>query len=191
MSNSPPPVAAPQFPPPSDQVDGPSTLGYWISGGVVVLGIVGAIAFFVIGLSGISDTVGGFERVDSGTGTIDIESTGGYVIYTEDQSSAPEIEVISPDGEPVSTRSYTGNLEYSVDERSGLAVQTFDADDTGEYTITTDADLAIGESVGDDLVRTIALPFAIAAIGALIGLVVLITTVIRRSNAKNRVAAIR
>lgn len=168
----------------------PKARWFWIGGGIMVLGIVGSIAFGIFSFLGISDKVDDFARVSPGSDTIRIESTGEYVIYAEDGSSFATVEVVTPDGEPVSTERYLTGLEYDFNGRSGQAVATFDADDTGRYTITTDTDIAIGRSIAGDLIRTVAGPFAIAGLSFLVGLIVIIVTAVKRSGSKKRAARV-
>lgn len=157
----------------------------------MLLGIVVAIAFGVISFFGIADTVDDFARVSEGSDTVRIDSTGEYVVYTEDGSFVASVEITSPDGEPVSTSRYLTGLEYDFNGRSGRAIATFDADDTGRYTVTTSTDVAIGRSIAGDLIRTILIPFVVAGIGLLTGLIVIIVTAVKRSGSKKRAAFAR
>ena len=166
----------------------PKARWFWIGGGIMVLGIVGAIAFGILSFIGISNKVDDFARVSPGSDTVRIDSTGEYVIYAEDGSFFASVEVISPDGEPVPTSRYLTGLEYNFNGRSGQAVATFDADDTGRYTVFTDTDVAIGTSIAGDLLRTILIPFAIVGLAILIGLIVIIVTAVKRSGSKKRAA---
>lgn len=184
----PPPQQYPQHSAPAADIR-PKARWFWIGGGIIVLGIVGAIAFGIMSFLGIADKVDGFARVSPGTDTIRIESTGEYVIYAEDGSFFASVEVISPDGEPVPTSRYLTDLNYSFEGRTGQAVATFEARDTGRFTITTDTRVAIGGSIAGDLLRTILLPFVIVGLTFLIGLVVIIVTAVKRSGSKKRAAA--
>jgi hypothetical protein len=125
--------------------------------------------------------------VTPGTDTVQIDSTGDYVIYTEDPYFFGSVQIIDPDGGPVPTSPYRSDLNYDFDGRSGRAAATFDADATGDYTVTTDTDVAIGPSIAGDLIRTILVPFLIGGVSFLVGLIVIIVTAVRRSRSKKRV----
>lgn len=166
----------------------PKARWFWVGGGIMLLGVIAAILFGVLGFVGIANKVDDFARVSPGTDTVRIDSTGEYVIYAENGSRFASVEILSPDGEPVATSRYLTGLEYDFNGQSGQAVSTFDADDTGRYTFTTDTDIAVGGSIAGDLVRTILIPFLVAGIGLLLGLVVIIVTAVKRSGSKKRAA---
>jgi len=166
----------------------PKARWYWIGGAIMVLGFAAAIAFGAVGFFGISNTVDDFARVSPGSETVDIDSRGRRVIYTEGGSFFASVEVVAPSGERVTTSRYLTDLEYDFNGDSGRAFATFDAAETGRYTVTTDTDIAIGESIAGDLVRTIVIPLIIIAVTSLIGLVVIIVTAVKRSGSKKRLA---
>jgi len=154
----------------------------------MLLGIVAAILFGVLGFVGIANTVDDFARVSPGSDTVRIDSRGEYVIYSEDGSFFVDVQVTSPDGEVVRTNRYLTDLTYEFNGRTGRAISTFQATDTGRYTVTTTSDVAVGKSVAGDLIRTILIPFLIAGLGFLLGLIVIIVTAVKRSGSKKRAA---
>lgn len=166
----------------------PKARWFWIGGAIMLLGVVASIVFGVLGFVGIANTVDDFARVSEGSDTVRIDSTGEYVIYSENGSFFASVDVVSPDGDPVETDRYLTELTYEYNGRTGRAVSTFEATDTGRYTITTDSDVAIGKSVAGDLIRAILIPFLIAGLGFLLGLIVIIVTAVRRSGSKKRLA---
>ncbi len=153
-----------------------------------MIGVIGAIAYAIVGFVGIADTVGDFERVRPGSGTVTIESPGEYVVYFEDASPNGRVAMTAPSGEPVLLSTYSNELSYDFDGRNGSAVATFDATETGEYTIETDTAVAIGPSVAGELIRAILVPFAIAGIAFVLGVIILIVTGVQRSGSKRRLA---
>lgn len=175
----------------------PSVAGYWISGALVIAGIVGAIVWFVLGFTGLSDTIDNFERVPAdGGGTVSLDGGRDYVIYVEDGDtfgSGVRVGVLDPDGAEIEIARYRTELTYDFDGRSGRASFTFRSDEEGAYTVLadgpSDVEVAVGPSVAGDLVRAIAIPFVIGGVGLLLGLVLLIVTLVRRSGAKKRRAA--
>ncbi|MEP1126541.1 MAG: hypothetical protein ABJH68_21865 [Ilumatobacter sp.] len=194
---APPPGApftpAPGFPTPGSAQPKadirPRARWFWIGGLVMVLGVVLAIVLGVFGVIGISDTVDDFARVSPGTDEVRIDSAGDYVIYAEDGSFFADVQVLSPDGEPVTTSRYSTELTYDLGGRNGQAVSTFEAPSSGTYTVTTDTRIAIGPSVAGELVRAILIPFIVTGLGILLGLIVIIVTAVKRSNSKKRAAA--
>lgn len=151
----------------------------------MLLGIVGAFALGVVGVFGIASTVDDFARASAGSDTVQIDSVGDYVVYSEGPDIG-SVDIVGPDGEPVSTSRYSTDLTYDFDGRSGTAVATFTAEDAGEYTIRADADVAIGPSIADDLIRAILVPLLIGGISFLVGLVVIVVTAVKRSRSKQR-----
>lgn len=175
----------------------PSVAGYWIGGAIIVVGIVGAIVWFVLGFVGISNVVDDFERVPAdGGGTISLDGDRNYVIYVEEDDvfgSGVRVRLSDPDGNDVDIDTYATELTYDSDGRSGRAVFTFRSGEPGDYTLTAegprDVELAVGSSVAGDLVRTIAIPFVLGGLGLLVGVLLLVVTLVRRSGAKKRRAA--
>lgn len=166
----------------------PKARWFWIGGGVIVLGVVAAIAMFVLGFVAIANTVDDFERVSPDGGGASIDSAGEYVIYYEGRDSAADVIVTSPNGEVIPLSFYTGGLNYGFNGRSGEALYTFDAPTSGVYRVETNGDIAIGKSIAGDLVRTILLPFVIGGVTFLVGLIIIIVTAVRRSGSKKRAA---
>lgn len=166
----------------------PKARWFWIGGGIIALGVVAAIATFVLGFAGIANTVDDFERVTPDGGGASIDSAGEYVIYNEGLGSFADVIITSPDGEAIPLSFYSGGLTYGFGGRSGNALYTFDAPGAGVYRVETNANIAIGKSIAGDLVRTIVLPFAIGGLTFVLGLIVIIVTAVRRSGSKKRAA---
>ncbi|MFK8023292.1 MAG: hypothetical protein AB8G26_04940 [Ilumatobacter sp.] len=158
----------------------------WISVAVMVLGVVAAIVVGALGIFRVGDTVDRFERVNRGTGSVEIDSTDSLVIYGEEGERFPSITIIDPSGDEVRTRIYVGSLTYSFGGRSGQAALTFRPSETGTYAVQTNIDVAIGPSIAGSIVGAIALPFAIAGISVLVGLVMLVVVLVRRSRSGAR-----
>jgi len=178
----------------------PGVAGYWIGGALVVIGIVGAIVWFVVGLLGIVDAVEGFERVPAdGGGTVTLDADTEYVIYLEDGASSrfgPSVRVglTDPSGVAVDLDRYGSDFNYDFGGHAGTALFTFRSTEDGDYELSAEssssfAEVAVGRSVAGDLVWTIAMPFVIGGIGFLVGVIILIVTLVRRSGDKRRRAA--
>ena len=177
----------------------PSRTGYWVGGGVAVLGVVGAVLWFVLGLTSFSDEIKGFERVpaDGEPRQVDLSRTGSYTAYYEPASGsvdesgpAVDAEVVGPDGRNVALKPYVTKLTYDLGGHHGRAVFTFRADATGTYEVrsssASEGELAIGRGVGRKLVGSIVGGFAIGLAGLGLGALVLIVTAVRRSSARGR-----
>lgn len=175
----------------------PGVAGYWIGGALVVLGIAGAIVWFVVGLIGISNAVDDFERVPAeGGGIVALDDNKAYVIYIEDRSTsrfAPSVRVTltDPSGDSIDVQNYASDFTYDFGGRAGTAVFTFRSDEAGDYTLASEsspsrANLAVGPSLASNLVWTIAMPFVVGGIGFLAGIILIVITLIRRSGDQKR-----
>ena len=174
----------------------PSKLWYGVGGAIIALGVIGAVAWFVVGIVGIASQVSSFERVDDpGGGTVTLDA-GDYVVYVEPDDDravfSNQVEILDPDGQPVPTSAYGGSLTYDFDE-SGSAVATFTAPSDGDYTVLprssdrpSPGTIAIGPSIGGRLVTSILGPFVLGGLAILIGLIVIVVTIVRRSRAGQR-----
>lgn len=175
----------------------PGVAGYWVGGALMVLGIVGAVVWFVLGLIGISNSVDDFERVPAdGGGTITLDAETEYVVYVEDRTSSrfgPTVRVAltDPSGASIDLDRYGSEFTYDFSGRAGTALFTFRSTEAGDYELAAEsssslADVAVGRSLASDLVWTIAMPFVIGGIGVLAGAILLIVTIVRRSGDKKR-----
>ena len=173
----------------------PRALWYWIGAAVIIAAVGGAVFWLVSGVLGLDDRVDGFERVpypDGGTVTID--EPGEYVIYTESfsgEEQAGGLLLVDPDGDTVDTRLYVSSLTYDFGGQAGAASQTFTAEQAGDYELSSTgldssgiSSLAVGKSIGGDIVSAVVGAFVIGGLGVLVGAVVLIVTAVRRSRAK-------
>lgn len=165
---------------------------FWIGGATIVVGAVAAIAIGIIGFLNLFNVVDGFQDVRPDGGAVTLDRTGGYVIYSSGQfGTVPRVAMAGPDGDIVDLTRYVGDLTYNFNGDEGRAAYTFQADQAGVYQVVTDRPIAIGESIGGDLVRAILIPMAIGFATFILGLLIIIVTAIRRSSAKKRVATSR
>ena len=152
----------------------------------MLLGIGAAAVVAVLGFVGIANSVDDFERVQRGSGSIQIDDPGDYVVYNEEGTRSIAVTITDPDGEAVTTSRYMNEITYDFGGRSGTAAITFDARSTGAYTVQTDTDVAVGSSIASSLVRTIVFPFVIGGISVTSGIVMLVVNLVRRSKSKQR-----
>ena len=98
--------------------------------------------------------------------------------------------LVDPDGDEVNTSPYVSSLTYDFGGQAGNASQTFTAEQAGDYELSSTSrlstgisSLAVGKSIGGDIVSAVVGAFAIGGLGVLVGAIVLIVTAIRRSRA--------
>lgn len=174
-----------------------SRAGYWIGGGLAVVGVVGAILWFVTSLMSLSDDVNDFQRGPlPGETTMQLEPRK-YVVYYEGPSaeeSVPpfEIEVAGAQtGAPLVLEGYGGSLTYSFDNHEGSAQATVTPARAGAYVVRTNsevqvtgANVALGPSIAGSLLRGILGTFAIGGLLVLSGGTLIAITGLRRSRAR-------
>lgn len=178
----------------------PSRAGYWVGGGVAVLGVVGAVLWFVLMLTSFTNEIKGFERVpaDGEPRQVTLSRTGSYTAYYEPSSGSlddesdhsVDAEVVGPNGRNVVLEPYVSKLTYALGGHNGRAVFTFRVDAPGTYEVrsssTGEGELAIGRGLGRKLLASILGGFAIGIVGLGLGAVVLIVTAVRRATAPRR-----
>lgn len=166
--------------------------GYWIGGGLIALGVVAAVAWAVLGLARIDDTVADFARVPvPGSRTMALDA-GKHVIYVEGpraDEGAPPISVVVVDARtarPLAIATYEGSLTYSFGS-AGSAIATVTTPSAGRYVVRATSStvrghrLAIGDSIAGRIVATILGAFAVGGGCALAGTAFVAATAIRRS----------
>jgi hypothetical protein len=172
-----------------------SKKGYWIGGGLIVLGGVLAALWFVISFVRLDDQIDGFARVPvPGEQTVRLEARK-YIVYYEGFAA---LEIIpTPDeltiadaesGDDLEIEPYAGSLTYSFGERDGSAQGTVTPPRAGDYVVTTNSEdagsnaaVALGDSIATPLLRTIVGTIVIGALLVLAGVIMLVVTAIRRN----------
>jgi len=180
-----------------------SRAGYWIGGALIVVGVAGAILWGVLSFAGMGDTVDDFERAPApGMARVELEARK-YIVYVEGpgvgRDFAPPMEILITGPGPgaggvLPLAGYSGSLTYSMSGHSGSAVATVTPPRAGTYELraATTADpsagfeVALGESIGGRIVRTILGALGIGGGLLAAGLALMITTGVRR---KRRAAA--
>ena len=108
------------FDPPPVRPLKPGVAGYWIGGGLILIGIVGAIVWLVFGLMRITSAIDEFERVPAdGGGTITLDDDRPYVVYIEDGSTSRfatdvRLAVVDPSGDEVDLRRVRDRLQLRL-----------------------------------------------------------------------------
>lgn len=187
---------------------GPSNKGYVIGGILLGVGVVVGIVLVIVGVLAVASiNPSDFPRTRANHSLkIDFEHAGGYVAYYESPSVGDSIDsdvdvpnfsltITDPSGHRVSTSSYVSTLTYSREGHHGIAAKTFHIDEAGVYTVKvgslpggSDARVAFGKSTAGTTVGGVILILAGIFGGgllALIGLIVLVVTFIRRRRFRN------
>jgi hypothetical protein len=178
-----------------------SRLGYVIGGALAAVGVIAAVAWFVVSLARLGDDIDRFERVSiPGEGTVQLDARE-YVLYYEGSNAeqfVPRFRIQIVDAQtraPLEIEPYSGSLTYSLSGHEGSAQGTVTPPQAGSYAVRTDGEAAIGANVAFG--RSIAWPILWSILGAVaIGLVLfgsgvalLIVTAVRRSRASRAAPA--
>jgi len=171
-----------------------SRSGYWIGGGLIVAGVGGAVLWAVLSFIAIGDTVDDFARAPApGSARVELEARK-YIVYLEGPGAGRdfvppvEFQIIDPSGpELLPVAGYSSSLTYSMSGHSGRAQATVTPPRAGVYELraATTADpsagfaVAVGDSIGGRIVRTILGAFAIGGLLLAAGIGVIVRTAVR------------
>ncbi len=183
----------------NDVDQGPSRVWYWVGAGIAVVGVIGAVLWFVLGMLSFAHQIDGFQRVpvDGEPHRVTLLRTGSYTAYHEAPggneaaaSDGIEAELVSSEGRSVRLAEYDTTLTYDVGGNAGRAVFTFEIDTPGSYELrassTEGGELALGRGVGGKLVRSLVGGFVIGFLAVALGAPVVIVTAVRRQSARRR-----
>ena len=173
-----------------------SRAGYWIGGGLIVAGVVGAVLWGVLSFLAIDDTVDDFARAPApGMARVELEARK-YIVYVEgpgvdrDFSAPVEILVVDPSRDwALPVADYSASLTYSMSGHSGRAQGTVTPPRAGVYELraattagpSAGSAVALGDSIAGRIVRTILGAFAIGGLLLAAGVALIVTTGVRRS----------
>ena len=166
-----------------------------------LLAVVGLAAAALWGVTAILDQTQRpeeFVRVDiPGEVSVSITRTGPHVVYYEGDGPRPapeDIDVTAPDGADLPVRSYGPELRYDVpgtnDTRGeggevGSAVGVFTTERTGTFVVGSEAiasgALAVGDDLAPGIARAVVLPALLGVLAVVGGLVLAVSTAVRRS----------
>ena len=176
-----------------------STKGYWIGGGLIVLGAILAVLWLVISVVRLDDQIDEFERVPFGDAQPVRLEARKYIVYFEGFDTGgniPTAEVVTiADAESmavVEIEPYDGSLTYSFGDREGTAQGTVTPSRAGDYLVAAGIDgnvsnaaVALGDSIAGSLLRTIVGTFAIGGLMVGGGVVLLVVTAIRLNRGRS------
>lgn len=207
MESQPFSTPSPSSFPPSDASGGsskvtPSGLWYVLAGVLAGGAIVACIGLIVASVSQYSDEVDSMDRIDvPGEAALELEA-GEYTVYYETDNGIyldPDIDVdiTGPDGADVPVTRKADTDAYVTGRHEGEAIYTFDAPEPGTYqfvvgeeegvTRDRDGNIAVGEGPGIlNMVGRIVLGVAIAFVGMVAGIVIVIVVGIKRGKNKRR-----
>jgi hypothetical protein len=182
-----------------------SSAGYWIGGGILLVGCSIAIVWFIVAIVGLVNAPDDFQRISvPGSDTVTL-GEGDWIIYYEtgyivDRSyNPPSVDVTGPDGRSINVQYSSDSYTYTVGGSQGDSLYQFSASAPGAYTIDASTvgepglrsgdQIAVGRPLFDGgRVGGIIGSIAIGAVSFLVGLVILIVTIVRRGRARRRPA---
>jgi hypothetical protein len=182
----------------------PSRVWYWIGGALVVGSVIWLLLSIGVGAYSLNRQIDGFQRVPiPGQGEVTFTEAGDYILYYEGRgasggSNPPFNASLAPagGGGAVKFGDYGGSLTYDLFGHSGRALGTFHIDKPGTFLLRTESaeasgqgNVAIGESVGGGIVRTVIVAIVGAAVLFLAGVAVLVVVAIRRRRARHMLPA--
>ena len=183
--------------------EGPRRIWYGIAVFMALAAVIGAVVWGLTSWHRLSSAVEDFERVDiPGQARLSFDEAAGYTIYYEELDPvglvlAPptSVAITSADsGESVPVASYVSELTYTVDDRHGVAVRTFEITEPGDYDVVVDSggtaytgsELAFGPGIGGTLVSAIVGSLVIAFGGIVLAAGVAVIVAVRRASIRRR-----
>ncbi|MDT0327121.1 hypothetical protein [Nocardiopsis lambiniae] len=179
----------------------PGRFGYWAGGVVMVLGgVAGVVAFVVFLLQAV--TLPDFAAQLPGDGEVVFSHTPGeeaadIALYSTSPANGPyECELFTPGGEPTA---FT-DPEFHQEDSEWTLVGVASPQEAGEYTLVCEdhpdhayAVAPVPEDFGviEDVVGALASLFLLPLAGLVVGLVLIVSTAVRRGLHKKRLLAER
>ena len=188
----------------------PGRGGIWLGVLLMVLGLVGAVTTFIVQRESYSGSVENLVRALPGYRTeLLFEKTGTFTFYYEYAGTfettldgtqqtitldapptPPEIDarLFDQNGDEVRLVSGVGDISYDVSGFKGVAINQADIEQEGSYTFevvsTSDSTFAVAAGKGTIEEPSAVLPAIIAAVGLLLGLLVIVVSASRRARAR-------
>jgi hypothetical protein len=173
----------------------PSPAGYWVGAALILAGVLGAVAWFAVGMVRFSHSVDGLGRVSvPGSAVLALEEGRQSVYYEgpggEDADVPPLRLRVAPagGGAPLDVGPHSGSVSYSMSGHAGRSVAGFGVPRDGRYRVSVDgpevgAQIAVGPGLGGRIVRAIVGGFAILLLGGIGGSGLIVLTSVRRARA--------
>ena len=186
----------------------------WLGVLLMVLGLAGAVTTFLVQKTSYSGSVENLVRALPGYRTeLLFEKTGTFTFYYEyagtfettldgeqqtvtlDAPSTPpaiDARLFDQNGDEVRLVSGVDDVSYDVSGFKGVAINQADIEREGSYTleIVSDSDAAFAVAAGKGTIEkpSAVLPAVIAAVGLLLGLLVIVVSASRRARARHEAA---
>ncbi|WP_159846180.1 hypothetical protein [Nocardia sp. CY41] len=179
----------------------PSGRWFALGGALIALGIIGGIAIGGFGFLQTSARIDDFQRVKvPGSGVVNLSESGGYTVYVEYSGASSRgtpgtvnLRVLDPDGKHVELHKYDATITYSFGGHEGRAGFSFEAAKPGAYRVTTagssQVTVAVGRGLGPSFVGTLLGALALGFGGVVLGVLVIVVVVVKRSANKRDAAA--
>jgi hypothetical protein len=188
----------------------PGKGGIWLGVLLMVLGLVGAVTTYFVQQASYSRSVENLVRALPGYRTeLLFEKTGTFTFYYEyagtfettldgeqrtitlDAPATPppiDTRLFDQNGDEVRLVSGVGDITYDVSGFEGVAMSQADIEREGSYTleVVSDSDATFAVAAGKGTIEepSAVLPAIIAAVGLLLGLLVIVVSANRRSRAR-------
>lgn len=157
----------------------------------MIAGFVAFVSLLVSGLGGLMGDFANFEQVPpGGSAQIDLDP-GDYLVYVEDGGFGSAAVTLVGESGPVTLTPTESVTQITVGDFSGFAQYSLTIEAPGSFEVTNDGQTraVVAPPLAGKIVRTILLPFGLGGLLGLSGLVVLVTTIIKRNKAKKQRAA--
>lgn len=179
----------------------PGRFGYWAGGAVIVVaGIAGVAVFLFFVLRAVALPPFAAEVPNGGQGTFThvLDADTAFIALYSDSPMGTEgdCELVTPGGEPF----WFAGSDFTHETPEWTLVGTAHPAESGEYTMTCDgvpgatyaaasvpADFGLAGNVAGALASFFLIPLA----GLVVGLVLIVSTAVRRNNHKRRLLAER
>lgn len=185
----------------------PSPLGYWLGALILAGGGIAAMIWMTTTIFGVFGAVENYPRVPvPGEATISLDP-GTYKVFAEYPGATTDfgiplgvgaVDVTGPRGEVVAVESPQMHETYSWNGREGRAVAEFTAATGGDYDVKVSTSstgtsrftqATVGKGIDASVAGKIVGAIAAGAVAALIGVVLIVVTVVRRSRWKRAYAS--
>lgn len=164
----------------------PTKTGIWVGVMLMVVAFIAFVGLMAGGLVSLFSDFSDYAQVEAGsTEALELDS-GTYLVFIE-QGAYAGVTVVGDSG-PLDLRLPTANSTYSADEAQFGSAFAFDAPSAGTYQVTNEGPglIAVGPPFAGKLVGVLLVPFLVGLLVGGAGLALLITTLVRRRNARRR-----
>jgi len=182
----------------------PSALGYWIGALIMAAGAIGGMIWMATAIVGVFGAVENYPTVSvPGESSMSL-AAGTYKIFVEYPGAGVDfgvpvgvgaVTVTGPQGQRISINASNFRETYSWNGREGRAIGEFVAPTSGSYLVSVEqsstgspryARVTVGKGIDSSVAGQILGAIGVAAVGVVLGLVLIIVTAVRRSRWKKQ-----